>query len=765
MKVISRNLWIILAVVLLVALFAAIQVTAAPAAQTATPTPKPAPVVDTANPTVPFLKDWQGSGHADAKSEAFRHWDTTDPQAVPTTCAKCHSSGGHQDFLGADGSAAGKVDKPAPVNTVIDCVACHNTATLHETSVVFPSGIELKNLGAESRCMDCHQGRESKLSVDKQITDTFKLTPADEDTVVKPIIGKDAAGKPVTTTFGFRDVHYLAAGVTQNGTLVKGGYEYDGQSYDGKFQHPAPYDNCIACHNQHTSKLDVAKCATCHTGVKTTEDLAKIRMNGSLEDFNGNGDTKEGIQAEVAGLQAKLLTAIQAYAKEVAKKDIAYDAATYPYWFTDTNSNGKADPDEAKFPNAYASWTPRLLKAAYNYQLVSKEPGAFAHNSKYVIQLMHDSIADLNTKLSKPVDITKAARNDAGHFNGTGQPFRHWDAAGAVPASCAKCHSSTGLPEYIKNGGTEVVDSKGNVAISGVTEAEPTNGFACTTCHNDLTKFTLYPVTSVPLASGKSVTFSTEKDDKGNLKPVAANLCVECHQGRNSTATVNAKIGNAEDDKVPANKLNYASLDPHYLAAGASLFGNDSQIAYQYTGKDYSGRNMHAPGFQDCTQCHNTHEQALNFDKCVTCHTGAKTPQDIRMTKDDLDGDKNVTEGVAGELQTMEEKLYAAIQAYAKDVAKAAIVYDTASYPYWFTDKNGNGKADPDETQFANAYTSWTPRLLRAAYNYQYAQKDPGLFAHNSKYAAQFLYDSLEDLGKGGVKVDLTGMVRPAVAK
>ena len=37
MKVTSRKLWIVLAIVLIVALFAAIQVTAAPAAQTATP--------------------------------------------------------------------------------------------------------------------------------------------------------------------------------------------------------------------------------------------------------------------------------------------------------------------------------------------------------------------------------------------------------------------------------------------------------------------------------------------------------------------------------------------------------------------------------------------------------------------------------------------------------------------------------------------------------------------------------------------------------
>jgi hypothetical protein len=42
------------------------QVSAAPAAQNATPTPAPkaTPVVNTTAPTVPYLKDWQGSGHA-----------------------------------------------------------------------------------------------------------------------------------------------------------------------------------------------------------------------------------------------------------------------------------------------------------------------------------------------------------------------------------------------------------------------------------------------------------------------------------------------------------------------------------------------------------------------------------------------------------------------------------------------------------------------------------------------------------------------------
>lgn len=53
-------------------------------------------------------------------------------------------------------------------------------------------------------------------------------------------------------------------------------------------------------------------------------------------------------------------------------------------------------------------------------------------------------------------------------------------------------------------------------------------------------------------------------------------------------------------------------------------------------------------------------------------------------------------------------------------------------------------------------YESWTPRLLRAAYNYPWVAKDPGAFAHNGKYILQVLCDSRRDLG-----ASVSGMVRP----
>jgi len=71
-------------------------------------------------------------------------------------------------------------------------------------------------------------------------------------------------------------------------------------------------------------------------------------------------------------------------------------------------------------------------------------------------------------------------------------------------------------------------------------------------------------------------------------------------------------------------------------------------------------------------------------------------------------------------------------------------------------DKDGDGKADVDDKGAAIGYNAWTPNLLKAAYNYQYYQKDPGAFVHNSKYVLQFLYDSIQAVGG-----DVQGLTRP----
>ena len=88
-----------------------------------------------------------------------------------------------------------------------------------------------------------------------------------------------------------------------------------------------------------------------------------------------------------------------------------YDAATYPYFLADADGDGKGDTKDGATV-AYPNWSARLLKAAYNLQFSVKDPGAFVHNGKYIVELLHDSIEDLGG------DVTKLAREDAGHFAG-----------------------------------------------------------------------------------------------------------------------------------------------------------------------------------------------------------------------------------------------------------------------------------------------------------------------------------------------------------
>lgn len=654
---------------------------------------------------IPFLEDWVGSPHADGTAEAFVHWNEDDPAEIPVECAKCHSEAGYRDFLGVDGSAAGAVDAAAPIGSVVTCITCHNSGTIGMTSVTFPSGLTVTGLGDESRCMQCHQGRESTVSVNEATASLADLDAPSAD-------------------LGFINIHYFAAGATLYGTQAQGGYQYDGQSYDAQFRHAGDLNTCISCHNPHTLELRLETCQGCHTGVTSVEDLRNVRMNGSLADYDGDGDTEEGIFFELEGLRGMLLQAMQSYASEVAGTAIAYSPAAYPYFFIDTNGNGAADPDEAAFANAFNAWTGRLLRAAYNYQTSLKDPGAYAHGGKYMIELLYDSIADLNTVLSTPVDLSAAHRTDPGHFAGSEEAFRHWDGeedGGIVPGTCARCHTAEGLPFYL---------------AEGVTVSTPAaNGFDCATCHENLTDYARRTVEEVTFPSGATV----------SLPNPDANLCILCHQGRESTVSVDRAIGSLGDDEVSEN-LRFRNV--HYFAAGATLFGGEVQGGYQYDGQEYVGRNAHVQGYDVCTACHNTHELEVQVQNCSVCHptvTGVETLGTIRgpNSTTDFDADGDTTEGIAGEIQTMYEALYAAIQAYAADTAGTPLVYSPTAYPYFFADANGNGAIDEGEA----GYATWTPRLLRAAYNYQYVTKDPGAFAHNSRYILQLLYDSLADMG------------------
>jgi hypothetical protein len=673
------------------------------------------------------LRLWETSGHAARTDEAFVHWNGDNPPQVSASCAKCHSTPGFKDFVGADGSAVGVVNSAAAIGTTVECEVCHidrDSGILRNwTSVTFPSGVTVNNLGPEALCMECHQGRASKATVDTKIA---SAGVANDDTS--------------STKLTFSNVHYYAAAASQFGTFVKGGYEYADHEYDARFSHITGYNACITCHNPHSLKVNLRACNTCHTGIADPKD---IRYVGSQVDYDGDGDITEGMYYEIQDIMAKALDTIMRYARTVLNKPIVYDPVNNPYWFLDANGNGTKDADET---TGYDAFSVRLLKAAYNYQVATKDPNNFAHNGKYIIELLYDSMEDLNKSLAVPTDLALLRRNDEGHFNGGSMPYRDWDdsATYTVSSSCARCHSATGLKNYL---------------TTGVQQAEPVaNGMLCTTCHTEPPE--LFPAPVITFPSGLTANLATD----------GSNLCMVCHQGRSSKVNVDTTIN------ANPNSTNLSFANIHYFPAAAIFLGTEVKGGYEFAGKTYVGRqpfSNHGGRFNTCVQCHmsaavtaeehNWTMRAHNVaepmkENCVPCH-GQDVSQPFKGSDPerfdfekirpgnipDYDADGNTTESLKDEIAGLQAPLYAQIQIYALSKFPTGILYGDSN-PYWFKDSNGNGVLDPSEATSTNAF-KFDAKLLRASYNYHTSLKDPHGFIHNARYIAQLLVDSIEHIG------------------
>ena len=339
----------------------------------------------TARTPIDDLRDaWAASPHADSSAEAFTHWN--DEGEIPGSCAVCHSSTGLKDYVAGPMTVPGTIDHPAPLGSTVDCETCHSPEAQALTSVPFPSGKIVDSLEKSAICAVCHQGRASGATVNNA-TDGLE-----EDTV--------------SDDLAFINIHYVASAASIMGTVTKGGYEYEDKTYKGRFSHIPELDNCTDCHNPHSLEVSLDNCTVCHQNI---ENFSDIRI--SPTDFDGDGDIKEGISNPIETMHQQLNAAIGKYASEIAGTAVVYSSHSYPYFFIDGDEDGTASKSEAIFPNKYQSWTPRLLKAAYNYQVIAKEKAIYAHNPHYALQLLYDSLESLSERVD--IDMFGLARPDS----------------------------------------------------------------------------------------------------------------------------------------------------------------------------------------------------------------------------------------------------------------------------------------------------------------------------------------------------------------
>lgn len=326
-----------------------------------------------------IVEAWRQSPHADRTAHAFTHWNDEETGEIPGSCAVCHSGIGFDAYVSGDMSVAGILSEPVPLGNVVDCAACHGEGAANLSEVPFPSGVRIDGFGSSAMCAVCHQGRASGVTIGNA------TTGMEEDTVSEAL--------------AFINVHYAPSAGTLMGSVTGTGYQYEGKDYKGQFTHVPDFAQCTDCHRPHSlASVPIENCTACHAGAA---EFSAIRI--SPLDYDGDGDTSEGIRDPIANLHERLYAAIQAYAGEIAGAPIIY-ADQFPYFFTDTNGDGAVSEGEAAFPNRYASWTPRLLKAAHNYQFVAKDKAAYVHNPHYALQILFDTLEDL----SGSVDVDMA---------------------------------------------------------------------------------------------------------------------------------------------------------------------------------------------------------------------------------------------------------------------------------------------------------------------------------------------------------------------
>lgn len=321
------------------------------------------------------ITDWFRSAHADTAAEAFRHWD--EEEEIRAVCATCHSGEGFRDFHGLDGTPAGVVDGPIAPGGVVDCGTCHNAGLAEIKEITFPSGLVHPVQGVEASCMTCHQGRTAGIDIRKVTADMALDEPNPELRFVNP--------------------HYATAAATWLGGYGGAGYQYDGRDYSGRFFHARPVSSCNSCHDPHTLEVSMEPCLTCHQA----DSPEAIRI--ARQSYDGSGNISVGISRDIQANSTLLLDLIKSYTSDVAGVPVVYDGARYPYFFADANADGLVDEVDGK-PVPYGAWTPRSLRTAYNWKLVTSDPGNYAHNPYYTLELLYDAIDDLSGAMGGTIE-------------------------------------------------------------------------------------------------------------------------------------------------------------------------------------------------------------------------------------------------------------------------------------------------------------------------------------------------------------------------
>ncbi len=376
--------------------------------------------------------DWAASAHAATKDAPWIHYDFKSRDV----CNRCHTTTGYVKYLTTgDTKAWASANSSDKTKEVLRCDGCHQDYSWkRRTAQNAPGGVQLP-YGTYSSVLP--SPAVGVLPFDKLAnngTSTVVVDAGDSDLCINCHSGTNsgkgigtAPASILTGSFAAVNSHYFGAA----GTLYAlNGYEYQThESYFKPIVASPPYPNpngspgfehyqigvgaaytgatrgpCVGCHmypanlpqNANSSPVNGSHglrpvtqtpsgsgprgiiggtitgfpafnpvCGTCHTAGFNPDDAPDIALGGAA-DIN---TLKAQYASRLAALEAALNT-----------KGIYYNPDVYPYFFDASGNQFTAWPNKG------------TLGAAFNLNMLTREPGGYVHNHWYTALLIYDSL-------------------------------------------------------------------------------------------------------------------------------------------------------------------------------------------------------------------------------------------------------------------------------------------------------------------------------------------------------------------------------------
>jgi len=571
---------------------------------------------------VTIHKQWANSAHAgrigsDAPDTAtvwgHYNWDQTTGTGNRAACQRCHTATGAMNFLNSpanyspanndfshlfDWSAA----TGSPQNELLYCSSCHNdvaTGGLRNPGAITetypaatagadPAVVAYPDLSSSNVCMGCHLGREIGQNV-KNDTDADGVR-------------------------SFINSHYLAAG----GMIFNvSGYEYAGQTYDNfGFHKQVGQANalgtgtngpCVTCHmsgpepHTFTAAAGNTACGSCHGGLTDAilED-SKHEFHLALEELN----------------------------QALAARGIHFFPA-HPYFYQAANGQGGAFTNWESVATALGvglgvdptgtGWK-NVMGAAFNYNLIEHDPGAFAHNRQYALKLIQDSIdfladgavdglgtspvvaaviadtafaeATTHTAQALAIPTTESGSIHCGqchaaapHYNGANAQYYQFPNTTFfvdTVVSCGQCHASGDfeanraiLAEYAESRHGVTVNVPGKTSANTLWRGGNTTNASCAVSCHDSGQFQLFLSNrTAPTAANLGVTTT------GNAQRKTLS-CDSCHSNVATGAIRYYSTGDADSVTItipnnPALTVSFPDYGPSHLCVTCHSAGRGS---------------------------------------------------------------------------------------------------------------------------------------------------------------------------------------------